>query len=398
MQISAEYPLPKSIGTQFSPDIQKILIEYRNQIHQIPELAFQEFKTQAKIIEQLQSFGITDIQKVAKTGVIATIPGTQDGPVIAIRGDIDGLPIQEKTGHPFESIHEGFMHACGHDMHNAWTMAAAYLATQTPAKGPIKIVFQPAEETAKGAKAILESGRLDDVKAIFAAHVDRRYNLGKVVVQNGAIAAYSDVIKIKATGIACHAARPEEGKNPIPALSTFIHNISDIQDRFSKENDLVILSITQLDGGQRHNMIPEQATAIGSLRTMTPETRSAILKTISKIADDISKESGVQVTIEVDPRAPGIINRDPYVSLARQVVTKTLGEESEIKLFKPNLASEDFGEYLKKMDGCFLRIGAKQAQDAFIPVHTSYFFAEDACIFIGGAILYELAYQSSFAV
>ncbi|MBM3899982.1 MAG: amidohydrolase [Gemmatimonadetes bacterium] len=195
------------------------IVALRRALHAAPELSWQEYGTQRTLRAALEASGITEIRTVADTGLVATIPGrTVGGTTVAIRGDIDALPIHEETGLPFASQHPGVMHACGHDMHAAWTVAAGVLLARDPAVGAVKLVLQPAEEVGEGAARILASGALDDVQMIFGGHVDWRFRVGEVVATAGPLAASTDTFTIVFHGRGGHGARPQDAIDPIIAI------------------------------------------------------------------------------------------------------------------------------------------------------------------------------------
>src|SRR4051812_13795410 len=215
------------------PDVLRArLVELRQSIHRDPELAFQEERTATKLETALREIGVRDVRRVAKTAIIARIPGTKKGaPSVALRGDIDALPIHEETGPPFASKNAGVMHAGGPDAHATWAVGAPALLPAAPAAGDVLVVLQPAEEIGRGAAAVLESGALDGVAAIFGAHVDRRFPLGEVVADEGPLAASADTFEIELVGQGAHAARPHEARDPIVAAAALIVAIQTIVAR-----------------------------------------------------------------------------------------------------------------------------------------------------------------------
>ncbi|HEX7938268.1 MAG TPA: amidohydrolase, partial [Gemmatimonadaceae bacterium] len=208
------------------------LVELRRSIHGEPELAFKEERTAAKLEQALRDLGITDIRRVAGTAVIARIRGTDNkAPVVALRGDMDALPIHEDTGLPFASKAPGVMHACGHDVHATWAVGAAALLASNPAKGDTLIILQPAEEIGAGAAAVIKAGVLAEAAAIFGAHVDRRFEVGQVVSDPGPLAASADTFEIEVRGQGAHAARPHEAHDPIVATAAIITALQTIVAR-----------------------------------------------------------------------------------------------------------------------------------------------------------------------
>src|SRR6185503_2556081 len=208
------------------------LFPQHQDIHAHPELAFKEVETAQRLDAALASLGVSDRRRVAQTAIVARIPGKRRGaPVVAVRGDIDALPIQEATGLPFASTIPGVMHACGHDMHATWAVGAGALLAASPAEGDVLVVLQPAEETGKGALAVIESGALDGAAAIFGGHVDRRFEVGQIVADEGPLAASADMFEIELIGAGAHAARPHESRDPIVAAAAVISALQTIVSR-----------------------------------------------------------------------------------------------------------------------------------------------------------------------
>ncbi len=224
--------LPFSIATLFSQTLQAQLLALRHDLHQHPELSFQEHRTAMRLYAELEKLRPLQLERVAGTGVIARIKGRDsNAPLVAIRGDIDALPIQEATELPWASTHAGLMHACGHDVHASWAIGAAHLLSENPAHGDVLIVLQPAEEIGKGAEALLESGALRDVAAIFGGHVDRRFAVGQVVAEAGPLAASADTFEVELIGRGAHGARPHEACDPIVGAGAVISALQTIVAR-----------------------------------------------------------------------------------------------------------------------------------------------------------------------
>ena len=202
-------PLPPRIDALFPAALRAELVALRRDLHEHPELAFREQRTSDRLHAALAALAPAQLARVAGTGVLARVRGRDPGaPVVAVRGDIDALPITEATGLPFASRTDGVMHACGHDVHASWAVGAAHLLSRAPAHGDVLVLLQPAEETGGGAPAVLESGALDGVSAIFGGHVDRRFAVGQVVAEAGALASSADLFAIELAGQGAHGARP----------------------------------------------------------------------------------------------------------------------------------------------------------------------------------------------
>ena len=375
------------VDQYFSEQEKAFLIDLRRDLHQIPELAFQEFETQKRIQKALTDIGIEDIQPVAGTGLIARIKGADaKSSTLCLRGDIDALPIQEATGLPFSSKHSGRMHACGHDVHASWVVAAGLLLQKQQLKGDVILLFQPAEEIAKGALEVIKSGVLDGVRAIFGGHVDRRYAVGQVVAHEGAIAANSDTFSIKIVGKGAHGARPAEGQSPFLAVSEIINMVHTFLDTILNKDELAVISIGSVQSGHTHNVIPGEAIIQGTIRSFLPDVRQKIHQQLKDNVRAIIVSHKLEGSCDILVGAPSIVNKEPCLILAQKAVENSLGVNALTPLNAINFGAEDFGYYLEDIPGCFLRIGARYKNGEFVPAHNEIFFVEDETIFVAGIV------------
>src|SRR5262249_14158304 len=249
------------------------------------------------------------VERVAETGVVARVRGRRsDVPTIAIRGDIDALPIQEATGLPFASSVEGVMHACGHDVHATWAVGAAALLLATPAEGDVVVVLQPAEETGQGALQILETGVLDGVAAIFGGHVDRRFEVGQVVADEGPLAASADTFEIQLAGGGAHAARPHESHDPIVAAAAVISALQSIVSRRLNPATPGVVTVGTVHAGSASNVIPDRAVLTGTVRAVEPVSRKLMLDEVRSIATAVASGYGVSASVILDMGTPPIVN------------------------------------------------------------------------------------------
>ncbi len=384
------------LDSLFDTQLRNRLLVLRQDIHRHPELAFTERRTADRLYAELAALQPVWLERVAGTGVIARLRGTDaDAPVVALRGDIDALPIQEQTGLAYSSQSEGVMHACGHDVHAAWTIGAAHLLTQRPAKGDVLILLQPAEETGRGALAVLETGRLGGIAAIFGAHVDRRFPIGQVVAQAGPLAAAADGFVVELKGRGSHAARPHEGDDPIVGAGALIGAMQTIVSRRLSPGTPAVISLGIVQAGTAANVIPDTARLEGTIRSLDGETRERLHSEVERIIERIAEAYGLQARLTLELGPPPIVNAERPVGWARRGVVSVLGERALVPLASYNMGGEDFAYYLERHAGCFLRIGAREAGGEFIAAHTSRFYAADASIFVGAAVLAETARVAS---
>jgi hippurate hydrolase len=388
--------VPTILDRIFAPARRDTLVMLRRDLHQHPELSFAEHRTSAALERALASANPVRLDRVAGTGLVARLRGKRpDAPVVALRGDIDALPIQEATGLPYASVNAGVMHACGHDVHATWAVGAALQLAEHPAEGDVLVVLQPAEETGEGAAAMLASGALDDVAAIFGAHVDRRFVVGQVVAQAGPLAAAADTFTITLAGRGAHGARPHESADPVVCAAAVITALQTIVSRRVNPATPAVVTVASVHAGNALNVIPEQATLGGTLRTIDPESRELLFSEVRKLTEGIASAYGLTAAVDFVLGPPPLVNTDQAATWARDAVTQTLGADALVPLGITNMAGEDFAYYLERMPGCFMRVGARFANETAIPAHTPHFFAAEESVFVGAAVLAETARVAS---
>jgi hippurate hydrolase len=392
----ADADVPESIARQFTPAVRERLVSLRRDIHRHPELSFQEHHTAERLERALADLGVVDAKRVGETGVVARIPGRASrGPVVALRGDIDALPIQEATGLPFASEVPGTMHACGHDVHATWAVGAAALLVEQPADGDVLIVLQPAEETGHGALTILDAGALDGVGAIFGGHVDRRFPLGQVVADEGPLAASADTFQITVIGTGAHAARPHEAADPIVGAASIVLALQTIVARRLNPATPGVVTVGVMQAGTAANVIPDRAVLKGTVRAVDAPSRNMMLAEVERIARATAGAHRLEAVVELDRGTPPVVNPREPTAWAREAAVRVLGDQSVVPLGFLNLAGEDFAHYMERIPGCFLRIGARETGGEVIPAHSPQFYAAEDSIFIGAAVLAECARVAS---
>jgi len=372
------------------------LLTLRRTLHHFPELSNQEHRTAAHLEAVLASLGIAAIQRVAGTGIVARIPGLHaDAPVVAIRGDIDALPIDEQTGLAFASSTPGVMHACGHDVHATWAIGAAMDLLRARAEGDVLIVLQPAEEIGAGATAILASGVLDGVQAIFGGHVDRRFIVGQVIAEPGPLAASADTFTIRLRGKGAHGARPHEAADPIVAAAAVIMALQTVVARRVDPARPAVCTVGSVNAGIASNVIPETATLTGTLRAMDAPTRATLVTELTRIATAVAAAYGVTAEVDVEHGTPPIVNPAREAQWARTAAIAVLGTDAVVPFGITNMGGEDFSCYLERIPGCFLRFGARAAGEAATAAHSSRFDVAEGAILVGAAVLAECARTAS---
>ncbi|MFT8320845.1 MAG: amidohydrolase [Bacillus sp. (in: firmicutes)] len=372
------------IFTKEESELERKLIHIRRNLHEEPELSNEEVKTTQKIRLWLEEAGIAILDLPLKTGIIGEISGDSTGPVIAIRADIDALPINEQADIPFSSKVPGVMHACGHDFHTTVILGTAYLLKKRQAdlKGTVRILFQPAEETGHGAKSILATKGLEKVQAIFGLHNDPLKELGVLAAKEGVLTAGVDRFEIEVTGKGAHAARPEEGIDPIIIASEIISRLQTIVSREIKSSESVVISVTQIHGGNTWNVIPESVYLEGTVRTFKEEIREAIPQKIERVLKGISQSYGGKALLKWHPGPPSVQNDKEWTLFAKQIA-----EQNGYKVVdaEPTSGGEDFAFYQQKIRGAFVNIGVAGEyglhhpkyhlnEEAILPA--SHFFAD----------------------
>lgn len=325
-------------------------------LHQHPELSNQEYETTKTIRYYLQKANIRILELGAKTGVIAEIGS--GSPVLALRADIDALPINEQTACNYKSQTPDVMHACGHDVHTSILMGAAYLLKQheQDLKGTIRLLFQPAEENFSGALQFIDIGALKEVDAILGLHNNPNLTINQMASRAGPFSANVDRIEIIIKGIGAHAARPESGIDPIVIGAQIVSAIQTISSRTISGLDAVIVSITKFQGGNTWNVIPETVEMEGTVRTLTPQVRAKVKQQLQSIIENIAIAMGAKAELRWFDGPPSVINDGKWVVFA-QSIAKQMGYE--VIDFKPQLGGEDFAHYLHQVPGAFINLGSQ---------------------------------------
>ena len=376
----------------FTADDHRLLTELRRDLHRHPELSWQEMRTQERLERVLRYSGIIDVRRIARTGLIARVRGRDaNAPVIALRGDIDALPITEATGLDFSSQNDGIMHACGHDVHASWAVGAALLLSRVPAAGDVLIVLQPAEEVGEGAREVLASGALDGVRAIFGAHVDRRFAVGEVVAQAGPLAASVDTFNIVLHGEGAHGARPQEARDPIVGAAQLIVALQTIVSRRLDPALPGVVTVGAVHAGRTSNVIPETAELAGTIRATTAASRALLIGELERMTHAVAATHGLTAEVQIVDGTPPVVNSADGAAWAAQAVCDVLGADALVPLGTTNMGGEDFAFYLEKIPGCFLRVGAREPGGEHRAAHTPRFYPAEEALFIGASVLAQCA-------
>jgi N-acetylcysteine deacetylase len=343
-------------------DFDQKLVAIRRHLHQNPELSHEEFQTTASIRTWLQEADIRIDDFQLKTGLIAEVGGKKAGPVIALRADIDALPIQEETGFSYASQLPGKMHACGHDFHTAAILGAAFLLKQQEDElaGTVRFIFQPAEEKAQGAEKVIDSGALEGVEAIFGMHNKPDLPVGTIGIKSGPLMAAADGFVIEVEGVGTHAAVPEAGIDPIVTAAHIVTALQSIVTRNISSLQSAVISVTRIHSGTAWNVIPDKAILDGTLRTFEENVRSVIKTRFGQVVDGVAAAYGTKASLRWIKGPPPVYNDAELAELAIQAA-KSAG----LNVIKPTLspAGEDFAFYQKKVPGVFVFMGTAGSQE-----------------------------------
>ncbi|WP_066380196.1 MULTISPECIES: M20 family metallopeptidase [unclassified Anabaena] len=362
------------------------MVELRRNLHRHPELAFEEKKTASIVIDELKRLGIPFWYGGVGNGIIAKlINAGQSAPTIALRADMDALPGEENTGLPFASLHPGKMHACGHDGHMAMVLGAAALLKENPPPGNVVFIFQPAEEKGAGAKVMIQSGALEGVNAIFSGHVTRHYHVGEIMATNGVITAHSDGFTIRVRGRGGHGARPHEAVDAVVVTGLLIMAVQTLVSREINPAYPSVVTIGKVEAGSAGNVIAEEATLQGTIRTTNLEVRNYLIDGIKRIATAVGEVHNARIEVEIRHGYPPVINTETETAMARRAVVKLLGSQGLVAMDHPSMGAEDFSFYLLHVPGCYVRFGACQQGCENIPLHSPSFDFDEEALKVGAA-------------
>ena len=350
-------------------NLEEELIGLFHEFHRHPELSNEEFETTKKIKELLGQVDIEVLDLPLKTGLVAQVKGNPNGPVVAIRCDIDALPIIEETSLSYKSLSNGKMHACGHDFHTAVVLGAAYLVKKYQGSliGTVKFIFQPGEESGDGAQKILSTGVLDDVDAIFGIHNVSDYEVGVMGLKEGAMTAAVDRFEIKITGVGSHAAKPEKSVDPIIISTNIINALQTIVSRNISPTDKALLSVTHVESGNTWNVIPETAYIEGTVRTLDEHTRELIPERMKALVEGIAKSYGGNAELIWHSGSPATKNDEEWTNFASKL-GRIMGYD--VKRITMGLEGEDFAYYQKEIPGVFIVVGTGISEAHHHPEYT----------------------------
>ncbi|WP_180375402.1 M20 metallopeptidase family protein [Clostridium thermarum] len=377
------------------------LVEWRRHFHRNPELGFEEYKTTAKIKEFLKEEGIPYVE-TAGTGVCAIIQGgsidEEKEKVIALRADIDALPLKDKKNCDYSSTVDGKMHACGHDAHMTILMGAAKILNgiKDSLKGTVKLLFEPAEETVGGARFMIEEGVLENPKvdAVIGLHVAEGIECGKIGIKKGVVNAASNPFNIKIIGKGGHGAHPEDTVDPVVIASHVIVALQSIVSREIPPADPAVVTVGSIHAGSAQNIIPEEVNISGIIRTMKSEHREYVIKRVTEIVEGITKTMRGSCEIDIQESYPCLYNNDYMVDMVKECAKEIIGADNVIDMDKPSMGVESFAYFSLERPSAFYFLGSGNAEKGIThPAHGSFFDIDENCLPIGVAIQCRAVYE-----
>ncbi|WP_409252920.1 M20 family metallopeptidase [Bacillus sp. SCS-153A] len=369
------------------------LVLWRRKLHENPELGFEEVQTSLFVQEKLTEMGI-NFKVLAGTGVAALIEGESHGPTIALRADMDALPIQDEKNVPYSSKAEGKAHLCGHDAHTTMLLGAAKLLNDNkPAKGNIKLIFQPAEEGLFGAKTLIEHGVLENPKvdAIAGLHVNPMVPAGFVTCSQKEVCAAADFFDIEIFGVGGHAAHPHHSVDSIVIASQVVSALQQIVSRQVDPLSPTVLTIGQIHGGSANNAIAPSVKIGGTVRTLDPEVRQSIEGRMESVIKGVTEGLGGTYKFDYKYMYPVLLNDESLIPSLKGTVQSVLGEDS-FSIAKASMGGEDFSFYAQQVPGIFFRLGVRnEEKNAIFPLHHPMFDLDEEALPYGSAILAQYA-------
>ncbi len=382
----------KDIAEKIAPR----LIEIRRHIHAHPELSGEEYQTAAYIAGVLSSCGLTVKEAVGKTGIVGELSGQgTDERILAIRTDMDALPIQERTKLDFASCKPGIMHACGHDVHSTVGLGTAMVLSQltTSLPGTMRFLFQPAEEIAMGASWMVQDGAMRDVTAIFGVHVFPSIPARFVGIRYGTLTAAADDLEIVIIGESGHGARPHQAIDAIWIAAQIITTLQQSISRTQNPLRPIVLTIGEINGGRAPNVIADRVRMAGTVRSLHPETHADLPQWIENIVAKVCKTHGAKYEVNYRRGVPSVHNNLGLTQILEEASREAWGSERIEIISEPSLGAEDFSVYLQQAPGCMFRLGVGYQDELNRPLHHPEFEVDETAIITGVVTLAHTSYK-----
>ena len=377
------------------PEVQQIsenIITTRRDIHKHPELSFKEFRTAKLVAEKLNSLGILVKEGVGKTGVVGDLKGDLDGPTIALRADMDALPIQETGDVSYKSINDGIMHACGHDAHVAMLLGTAEIISQQKhlLKGCVRFIFQPAEEGLGGARFMIADGALDGVDQIYGAHVWNYQQSGTIGIRTGPFMAAADEFEMTINGKGGHGAAPQGTQDAIVIASHLIQTFQTIVSRNTNPIDSTVVTVGKINGGYNFNIIADKVTLSGTTRAYTEENRQLVKSRMKEIILGTEQTFNCKIELDYKDGYPPTINEENCAKVVLNASQKIVGENAGEPYL--SMGAEDFSYFLNEKPGAFFFVGSapKDREPMSTPHHCSHFDIDENALLIGTSTFVQI--------
>jgi hippurate hydrolase len=368
------------------------MTRWRRDLHAHPELGFQETRTSAVVAGLLEEFGCDEVHRgVGRTGVVGTLRAGRSARSLGLRADMDALPMREDTGLPFASEVEGAMHACGHDAHVAMLVGAARLLARRRATlpGSVLFMFQPGEEGYHGARVMIEEGLLDGEAppaGAFALHVAHRHPAGVVATRPGPAMASGDTIQIVVRGRGGHASAPHDCLDPIPIACEIVQAFQTLVTRRVNVFDPAVVTIAKIEAGSTRNVIPETASLLGTVRTVSEATRERVLDGVRRVAEGVAAAHGAEVSAELIRGYPVTVNDAGFAEFVLDTARELLGPERAHRMLHPIMGSEDFSYVLQRVPGAMANLGTRPDSGPVFPNHSNRMLVNEAALATGIAM------------
>ena len=390
MSTSWQHKVDQSVDRHFEQ-----MVAIRRHLHSHPEISGQERHTSLYVYQLLNNAGMAVRIGPEGRGVIVDVPaaGAERAPRIALRADLDALPIHDEKNVPYRSQRNGVMHACGHDAHSAMVVGAVLAVRdlqnndELPWQVPVRGIFQPAEETCEGAREMIDAGAMDGIQAILGLHVDPSRDVGRIGLRQGALTANCDNVLLKVTGRGGHSARPHEASDPIAAGAHLINSLYSFVPRRTDSQEAVVLTIGKIRGANALNVIPEWIELGGTLRTLDRKVRERTLEHIQQLADGIGKMSDTQIEVSLELGSGSVHNDERLIEILRTVGGYILCNDGIENIERPSMGSEDFAFYLDHVPGAMFRIGCASVYVGDSPLHSPTFDVDNEALRIGARML-----------
>lgn len=379
-----------------SPDVlnlQPELVALRRDLHEHPELAFAEHRTAERVASLLRENGLEVRTGLGRTGVLASTR-ERPGRTVLLRADMDALPIVEQSPAPYASKTPGRMHACGHDGHTAMGAMAARVLAKRSLRGRARVLFQPAEEGEGGAQAVVADGVLEGVDVVLGVHLWNELPVGTIGVKAGPLMAAVDRLRLVVHGRGGHGAMPHRAADPVVAAAHVVVALQTLVSREIAPVDSAVLTIGAIHGGEAFNVIPDEVTLLGTLRTFDADLRRSLPDRIGRIAGGVAEALGCRAEVEVKTGNPAVINDARVAEVARRAAVRVVGEE-RVVVPTPTMGGEDMAIYFQQVPGCFVFVGsANPARGLDQPHHSPFFDFDEDALAIGCEFLVQAAEEA----